>query len=92
MNFKQFINEALEVYYKPFVDTHMTGDRLVYVKNQKGKIYTYKINQDQYQRIEAYRQPNGKYRDSLFVYLKQQFKKQQFKKPEKQDDQLKLFN
>jgi hypothetical protein len=38
MNFKQFINEAVEVYYKTFVDTHATGDRLVILKKYARKI------------------------------------------------------
>lgn len=85
MNFKQFINEAVEVYYKPFVDTHATGDRLVILKNMQGKFYKYKINQDQYQRIEAFRRPDGKYSDGVFVYLKNQFAK-----PKPKETQLKL--
>lgn len=85
MNFKQFINEAVEVYYKTFVDTWKTGERLA-ILIKKDKFYQYKINQDQFQRIEAYRNPDGKYSDGVFVYLKNQFAK-----PKPKETQLKLF-
>lgn len=84
MNFKQFINEDVEVYYKPFVDTWKTGERLaVFIK--KGKSYQYKINQDQFQRIEAYRQPNGLYSNDVFNLLRDLFAK-----PKPKETQLKF--
>ena len=85
MNFKQFINDAVEVYYKTFVDTWKTGERLAILKKQD-KFYQYKINQDQFQRIEAYRQPNGLYRNDVFNLLRDLFAK-----PKPKETQLKLF-
>lgn len=81
MMFKDFINEAIYVYYQPTDETPITGERWAIVKAD-GKNYKYKINRDQFARIEACRKPDGSYTPHMWQHVP---------KKKKADNQLKLF-
>lgn len=83
MMFKDFINEAIYVYYQPTDETPITGERWAIVEADGKK---YKINRDQFARIEACRNPDGTYTPHMWRHVRPITPKKK-----KVDNQLKLF-